>query len=213
MRISVDNTSFKSRNAEIRFADDLARRVNQAYPRLSSTLIEDLNNARRFPRVNRNLCDRIYLLRDIIHISVLKERDDVSCLRSMMNVIKKYKMGNCAESACLSSIALEVNGIKVHHPAVIRSEFDDDLDHAVVLVPNNGKPYIVDSWLGFADYVPKAFERYQKEFHNHFDFCLFGTDKMILKQAKIDVLYALKNVNQKLLGNAFPELLKKRTRR
>lgn len=203
--VNNNNTSFKARNAEIRFADDLARRVNKAYPRISATLVGDSKHIRSFQGLYKRLCYRIDMLRDIVKLRSTRERDGVSCLRSMVDFIKQNKLGNCTESATLSSIALEANGIKGAYPAVLQTERGYDLDHAVVLVPNNGKPYVVDSWLGFADYVPKAFERYQKEFRHHFNLC--GTGKMVLKRAKISELYPLQGVNQKHLKKAFPELL------
>lgn len=36
----------------------------------------------------------------------------------------------------------------------------------MVYVQNGTKPYIIDSWLGFADYVPNTIKRFQKEFRN-----------------------------------------------
>ena len=50
------------------------------------------------------------------------------------------------------------------------------------------KPYIIDSWLGFADYVPNAIQRYQKEFENFFDFRQAKTQEMIVKEDYYNVL-------------------------
>ena len=31
------------------------------------------------------------------------------------------------------------------------------------------KPYVIDAWFGFADYIPNAIKRYQKEYQKYFD--------------------------------------------
>ncbi|MBR5554646.1 hypothetical protein IKU74_01405 [bacterium] len=89
------------------------------------------------------------------------------------------KVGNCGESADLSYLAARANGLKNSYRADLVSPAGDCYDHAVVIVDEKGKnPYVIDAWLGFADYLPKAIERYQKDFRQHFDFEKFKTDKI-----------------------------------
>ena len=100
------------------------------------------------------------------------------------DLIKRKKLGNCHESAILAEIAAKANGIRNCYTAQLKpltNNSSDSLDHAVLYVDSPKHPYIIDPWLGFADFVPNAFERYRKEFSAHFDFDKFGTDKMFFE--------------------------------
>ena len=110
--------------------------------------------------------------------------DYVEKSKKFTNIIKQEKLGNCHESAILAEIATKVNGIKNCYTAQLKPLTDnpsDTLDHAVLYVDSLKRPYIIDPWLGFADFVPNAFERYRKEFSAHFDFDKFGTDKIVIE--------------------------------
>jgi len=98
-------------------------------------------------------------------------------IKNVVEPIKRFKIGNCGESADLAAIAARVNGIKNISIASIRTPTGVPFDHAVLLV-NDKKPYIIDGWLGFADYIPNAINRYKKEFRNHFDFEKLQTEEM-----------------------------------
>ena len=74
-----------------------------------------------------------------------------------------------------------MNGIDNCKMAFVVSPEDYDYDHAVVLVEDK-KPYIIDAWLGFADYVPNAIKKFQKDFRNCFDFEKAKTEKMQVKE-------------------------------
>lgn len=45
----------------------------------------------------------------------------------------------------------------------------DALDHSILLIKNSNKPYIIDSWLGFADYVPNVLKSYNGVYNKHFE--------------------------------------------
>ena len=170
MQISpVNNTNFQARNQTIRFADDIARHVNKCYPRISATKIASFESASCFPECLENLTKRI-------KESVRDERNNLyddsysflDKIKSFIKPIKKNRVGNCAESAQLSTIAAKVNGIKDCHLAHLYNIKGEDFDHTVVFV-NEEKPFIIDAWLGFADYVPKALERYKNEYNYIFE--------------------------------------------
>ena len=166
MQISpVNNTNFQARNQTIRFADDLARLVNRCYPRISLTKIASYKNASYFPELLEYLADKI-------KVFVRKERNELyddsysflDKIKSFIKPVKKNKLGNCAESAHLSAIAAKVNGIKDCHLAHLYNTEGEDFDHTVVFVKGE-KPYIIDAWLGFADYVPNTIERFKNEYN------------------------------------------------
>lgn len=182
------NLNFAARNKTIRFADDIARKVNQVYPRISGSKVQDLKYAPRnnnFIRKDvshnskliRNLSQAIYTLRENAQHSfkIMSRWEDK--IQILPKVISKNKYGNCAESAFLAELAARANGIENCCQARCITPNNRRYDH-VVLYVRDKKPYIIDPWLGFADYVPKAIERYRKEFRHHFDFDYFKTEKM-----------------------------------
>lgn len=166
--INHSNQSFTSLNREIRFADDIARVVNKNYPRISSTRIEGLDHSEKFAQLIENSDSKMDYIRLITNINLKQTKNPIEKIKIILNSIKTYKFGNCGESAELSLIAAKVNGIKDCSIRVVEHPDGYSYDHAVVYVVNGKKPYIIDSWLGFADYVPNTIKRFQKEFRKTF---------------------------------------------
>lgn len=172
-RYNQYNSSFTARNPEIRFADDIVRKVNQEFPRLSNTKIQDFKNIDKCRNLLDNIQFNIAEMRWAKSEAFENAKTFAEKLLALTTPIKKFKVGNCGESAQLAEIAARVNGIKDCFCVDVlgNGKFGErSLDHAVLLVENNGKPYIIDTWLGFADYLPEAVKRYQKEYRKHFDF-------------------------------------------
>ena len=178
------NLNFKSRNKTIRFADDIARHVNKCYPRISSSLTDDFVNICGFRNFKKRINRRTeqYLRYEISE--KFNEADNfIGKIIAFVKPVKKYKLGNCGESAQLSAIVSKVNGLKNCYVACLKKATGEDLDHSVLLV-NDKKPYIIDAWLGFADYLPNAFKRYKNEFSYHFG--INETDKLAFRELKSD---------------------------
>lgn len=169
-----NNTNFTAKNPEIRFADDIARRVNQCFPRISPSNIADMSKINKFPELLERLSDKITSLRYRINLNSDYAIGFEDQLNAITNLIKKHKLGNCGESTLLAEIAARTNGIKdCQAVSLIQDKhyfFGFNLDHAALLVKNNNKPYIIDAWLGFADYLPNALKKYKNEYANHFNF-------------------------------------------
>ena len=180
----IDNTPFQSRNQTIRFADDIARHVNKCYPRISSSLVEDYINIRAFrkfqKRLNRNTDN---LLRADISDCFDDADNFIGKILAFVKPVKKHKLGNCGESAQLSAIIARVNGLKNCYIASLLTTNGKNLDHSVLFV-NDKKPYVIDAWLGFADYVENAFIRYNNEYRHHFD--IKKGDQMTFNELKND---------------------------
>lgn len=173
MRITpFNNTNFTSRNSTIRYADDMVRHVNNLFPRISSTLVEDYANAPKFQKVvDAIIFDNIFNMRTAKMVLFDDAERLIDAADAFILPVKSYKRGNCSESAALSAITAKVNGIKKAFVAKLFSSVDGDVrdqDHMVLMVEDK-KPYVIDAWLGFADYLPEAFLRYKKEFARHFD--------------------------------------------
>lgn len=173
MQITNSNINFTSRNPVIRFADDIARKINNEYPRLSSTKMAGMAKSNNFTQNIYLLHKKINMMRfDILYMKLLKKNKYLDRAKLLTDEIKIKKVGNCQESAELAEIAARVNGIKACRIAGMTYKIGDEyesLDHAVLYIDTK-KPYIIDPWLGFADYLPNAIKRFQKEYNAFFDF-------------------------------------------
>ena len=178
---SQNNLTFTSRNATIRFADNIARKVNNEYPRISASKFECLKNSIYYEDFLISLWDDINILRDNMEKHTNRTTLKKNKIKDILFLIKNQKLGNCSESSFLSFIAAKVNGLVNCKLAYLTSPRGYDYDHSILLIDDK-KPYIIDSWLGFADYVPNAIKRYQKEFNIFFDFRQAKTQEMIVKE-------------------------------
>ena len=164
----IDNTAFTSRRQTIRFADDIARKSHILYDTVSGSRLACYKNYKQFEYLRdcifmrtsfmRKMKDKLYNCADNFYKKI----------EALINPTRLYKVANCGEQSHIASIMAKVNGIKNCHIAHLYKSNGKDLDHAVVYV-NDEKPYIIDGWLGFADYVPNALKRYQKEYKQFFD--------------------------------------------
>jgi len=162
-------TNFQARNSTIRFADDVARRVNTCYPRVSVTKVKSYDNANQFASLIENIGEK--LAKNVRKAKgEMYDDADSFCqrIKAFVAPVKKNGLGNCGESAQLASIVAKVNGIKDCNIVHLYTAEGKDLDHAVLFVYGD-KPYIIDSWLGFADYVPNVLDKYKTTYSNIFD--------------------------------------------
>lgn len=190
------NINFQSRNKTIKKADKIARLVNREFPRISNSAIADMANIEKFSRLQHclNLKMRNMRLDKLLFFISGKSFEDK--LHAIIDPIKEQKLGNCSESANLATLAAKVNGITNCKQVHLVSKSGENWDHSVVYVEDKN-PYIIDAWLGFADYLPKAIERYQKDYRNHFDFEKLKNEDIIIENVPKDV-YSAHFVNQNL---------------
>ena len=191
-----NNKTFTSRNSTIRFADDIVRKVNNEYPRISSTKLQSFSNIKKHEPVLEKLWEQLRVIRKEILITMDKDTQAYSQVKSILKLIKERKIGNCSEASFLALISARVNGVKNCVTAFITSPNGFNYDHSIILVEDE-KPYIIDAWLGFADYVPNAIKRYQKDFKNCFDFKEAKTKEMIIKPDEYSVFADLNDSLQK----------------
>ena len=207
MKINTVDTTFQSRNSTIRFADDIARRVNQCYPRKSASLITSMKNIDRFKSLETRLSEGIAQMRQTKRDRLFAAKTFPDMLRAIVDTIKESKTGNCGESAELSAIVAKANGIQNCYLAEVEGEYGNDLDHTVLYV-NDKIPYVIDSWLGFADYVPNAVARYKNEYLKYFDE-YYMNQKIVFTKKDMGVDYFLNykfsDFAVKSLREQFPE--------
>ena len=209
MQIAFDNKTFQSKNNSIRFADDIARKVNKCYPRISSSRVLCYKNTNDFlPFLESIILKTVCGMRFMKDEMYENAHSFYGKIRAFIEPVKKYKLGNCGESAQLAAIAAKINGIKHCHIAHVYNPNGKDMDHAILFV-NAKKPYIIDSWFGFADYVSKALNKYKSEYKHFFD---IKDEDNISLVSKIDDEYTdflrnefpAKRVNK--LKRMYPEL-------
>ena len=209
---NINSQNFRSRNKTIRYADDIARRVNIIYPRISSTLFEDFNNVDKFRNLMSRLFDEINIMREYKLDLVYSAKSTISKIGALIYPIRMYHCGNCRESAQLAAIAAKVNGIKNCFLAGIYTSDGTSLDHGVAYVDDK-KPYIIDTWLGFADYVPNAINRYKSEYLHHFDANPNTKMKFVKKDSSYDYFLnkELEQADLEKLRKYLPGLVIKKT--
>ena len=215
MQLDINNSiNFGSRNSIIRKADNIARYTNELYPRLSNTKVSSLSHYNYLYRLI-NYRKKINAVRDLSEKIYRCKKSNFYKCTSIIEGIKKYKVGNCGESAFLARIIAECNGINNTKIAYLDYNLKD-LDHYVVYVDDE-KPYIIDSWLGFADYVPKAIEKFCGGYRN------FVIDDDVTHDNWLDFTKTTKNCvthskmrfSDKLISQLiekYPELLLKKTK-
>lgn len=183
---NVSNINFTSRQKTIRFADDIARHVNKCYPRISSTLIDDFENASAYRDFRKSLYKRFEKeLRTDISDRFDDSESLIGRILAITKPIKESRLGNCGESAMLAEIVAKINGVKNCYIASLMTSEGKNLDHSVLYVQGE-KPYVIDAWLGFADFVPRAIQRFRSEYSKHFN--AENGDKFVFQ--KLDNDYA-----------------------
>jgi len=210
---NTNHPNFCSRNKIIQEADRIVRHVNNCYPRISTSLIEDFPSIKkeRFFNLLNRLYQKLHSLREKSYINLQNvyyfNKTDI--LKNYPNIIKRLKCGNCRESAELTLLFAKMNGIENAQIRHLQTRRGKDLDHAVVYVSGK-KPYIMDAWLGFADFVPNTIERYKKEISKHFDKRMLKSKKFIFANPNsptsqwLNELAESKNIINNLKLN-FPE--------
>ena len=186
MDIKVNpSLNFSARNKTIRFADDIARKVNKEFPRISNSMLEGMDSVEKghFKVLLLNYSSFVGAVRYMQTNAFKKGRTFEDKLLALLSPIKRFRVGNCSEAGELSTFAARVNGIENAQMRHLTSPDGTLYDHIVTYVPDK-KPYIIDAWLGFADYVPNAIKRYQKEYSRYFDFEAVGTDKIVCDEIK-----------------------------
>lgn len=205
-----DNRTFASKKPEIRKADNIVRMLNTVYPRISKTNFECFENVNE--KVIEKLIKKSAIVRAAISTRQVFAENKIEMIKAMPSAIRDYKAGNCHESANLCCIAAKINGIQDFRIAYLSSNETGDLDHAVVMVKNKNNPYIMDAWLNFADYLPKAIERYKKELNKYFNLSNKKTEK--IKIEPLDFMLTEEKLTNEFsseqLAEIFPELILKK---
>lgn len=170
MKISpLSNANFTSRNVTIRRAEDIARRANNAFPMQSNSKFKVMGGGwAKTLFAYQDLSEKIFLMREYIDEKTSEAPSLIDKFKIFASSVKKNKIGNCGEASRLTLLAAKLNGIRGVYEARLISD-RKTLDHDVIFV-NDEKPYVIDPWLGFADYEKNAICRWKNEYKKHFNF-------------------------------------------
>ena len=181
--------SFKSRNQAIRDADRITRAVNSVYPHISESRIKKSVEHQQALKYPENICFKLgnFKLKKSIKLDNLRYEcgQGIDLFRSIINMLKQHKIGNCYESAVVAQIIGKINGISNIYPAKIffnknKSGFQTQLDHVVAIITDksfkperyynfkNNDAIIVDPWLGVTEYVGDYVNKLRTNFANTF---------------------------------------------
>lgn len=184
------NPSFTSRNKNIRKADDIQRRARLTFPATSPTFIDTFYktsgscNYKRSKQADfvAHLYDKkISILREQVRKhsfegSTFEEKQANAPIFQTLRHVKALKAGNCHESSATAIAGLTANGIYDNERVNLELELKYinkktgiteymayiPIDHTAVKT-RIGKDYIiVDAWLGFADSISGAREKYKE---------------------------------------------------
>lgn len=209
---NIQTPNFQARNPVIRQVDDIARLTNRIFPVISSSKIKArAGHMHRFDSLYKRIGNEIGQ-----NVRCHTTQPD-SLARAMLigSAMKKFKVGNCAELSRISNLICKVNGINAlpFQFMVERNGRIIELDHMALIYPlkafpqktkklSQSKDYIIiDPWLGFADYAPKAQERYNKDFKK---LLKIGADeKLVINPKYISYKDKLFNTDIKLLKTKF----------
>lgn len=195
MQVSLSNIysnkkqpSFQRKSPELRFADEVMRRANQIFPRVSSSKLHNrIIELSDTVEIQPKYVD--FVNREIKKCRFLREfrprwtNNSSEYIKRVLADLKYYKLANCDESSTLGKIALALNGIPSIQAALcvykdgVASKI---VDHAFDLVhlkegsvlsdvKGFGKDsYVVDLWKDSVDYSSNAFQQYETEFPSDF---------------------------------------------
>ena len=162
--ICSNGLNFSSHNKTIRIADKVARDVNNNYRHISSSKFVASKYIERFPGLKKRLgkltMHKMRKLKDKLYDDAATHLQKIM---SFIEPVKKYKVCNCGDGTQIAAIMAKVNGINDCHIVHLCNQDGKDLNHAASFV-NDIKPYIIDTWLGEADYVPNMMTKYKSLF-------------------------------------------------
>ena len=171
MNIINNNMTFTSRNRVVRRADDISRMTMKKFPLVSSTRYCDSPNCIKIINSLEKLNKKIWNAREeMCAITASYKLHGIEKINAYIASAIKHNIGNCAEMTELATIIARLFNIKDTKRVGLYSKNNRDLDHMALYVENKGKPYIIDAWLGFADYVPNTIQKYKTVYKDFFGF-------------------------------------------
>ena len=178
---NLDNQIFRSTSAEIKSAEKIMRMANKKFPTYSTVKFWKFNNAQEKFMIVQSLKKASYFFLKNVRDKLLPIKYNgitYEYYKTLMSLIKNFKMANCAELTDMMKLIFASNGKNM-----LCANINDNgcsFDHTVGLIMKNGKEFpiekinttplskmkdliVVDPWLNFVDFAPNAAKRYTGE--------------------------------------------------
>lgn len=188
------NPSFTSRNQNIRKTDDVQRRARLTFPATSPTFIDTFYKTPNSSDEQREEQATLVLYKYDTKIGEIRqkvrnhsfegttpeEKKINAPIFGILKGVKETKAANCQECAAVAVACLAANGIydiqrvKLElelkyvnkKNGTIEYQANIPIDHTAVKTRIGKDTIIVDAWMGFADSLSGAREKYKKAFIN-----------------------------------------------
>ena len=200
MNIPILNIDRLSKTQIKKEAEKICRIINSEFPSISSTKISEFDNTKinpYFQQYTTKVQKRIDTeVRKPLWMAYRGEGSELPFYQTLVEKIKDIKAANCGDLSKLCRLICNMNGIPSYKAEMLikkkDGQFGGSIDHAIQILPLHitkesiaFKPFaklkdvlIIDPWLGFADFAPKAEEKFLKEFSRFF--CIEDGSKIIL---------------------------------
>ena len=183
---------------------------------MKDNFLLNLPNAMRFPQHQKHYQHIINAIKTILFLSNSRLRSEFFAggrnIRSILDTVSKYKVGNCYEDARLSELVLLMNGVKNACTAELQIRFQKDaISHNVCVFNRDGSPFngvinkhtiIIDNWAGKIDFADNMIKFYRNQCKEFFDI----PDDKVLDIWPIEK-FELKSVIIDMLKEKFPQLI------
>lgn len=177
-----------SRTAAKKEAEKVCRILTSEFPAISSTKIYEFTATktdRKYFDFTREITKRIEnLVRTPAWKNLYKPgHNELDFYQTLVEAIKKYRIGNCGDMSKLYKLIAQINGIpsrKAEMFTSINGVMGSPIDHAIQIIPINGQKIefgplskmkdllIADPWLGFVDFAPKYEQKILADYHKFF---------------------------------------------
>ncbi len=173
------NPSFKAKNRNIRYADNIQRQAKRVFPFVSPSYCDafyltskkhDIESKTKYEKVVQKSDNKLSAIRELAKENAFEgysfdEKNLNAPIFNTLRGIQILKAANCHECAGITIAALTANGIydveKVNINANIQYinketgkieyKATEPIDHTTVIAKIGNEDVIVDSWLGFSD--------------------------------------------------------------
>ena len=186
MKINFLDMGMMSRIQIKKEAEKACRIINSEFPAISSTKISEFDNTRNNPKfklftqeIQKRITDKVREPMDPYR----GEGHEVELFKILVEKVKEFRVANCGDFSKLCKLICNINNIPTRKAELLVSKegrFRGKIDHAIQILPLNGQKtgfeplsklkdvLIIDPWLGFAEFAPKAEEMFQKEYSRFF---------------------------------------------
>ncbi len=186
MKINFLDMGMMSRKQIKNEAEKVCRIINSEFPVISATKISEFDNTRNNPKFKLFTQEIQKRITDKVRDPMWPYRGDgqeLELFKILIEKVKEFRVANCGDLSKLCKLICNINNIPTRKAEMIFSQdgiLKGRIDHAIQILPFTDEQLkfaplsklkdvlIIDPWLGFAEFAPKAGEMFQKEYGRFF---------------------------------------------